>query len=125
MKSSGNRFIRNSALLRRLLQPFDQRLQPVALLSASGKLNEQLRHQVRPVVQEVVFLQRAVARGLHGQLGVLSQTVEADGLIDDVAVTPLEAMVDSAFGRNEIGKACGGDGVGHNRRTGMLSQQDR
>jgi len=105
-------------------QIVDEGGQGVPLLLAPGQLDEQLGDQVSAVVQEVVFLQGAVAGGLDGQLAVLAGGVQTDGLVDDVAIAALEAVMDTAPLGDELGQAGGGDGVGDDGGAGMLPQQD-
>lgn len=50
--------------------------------------------------------------------------IEADAFIDDIFITPLEAMVHAAVGLDEFGQAARSGGVGDDRRAGELQQQD-
>ena len=96
--------------------------QAFAPVLRAGKLDEQLYHKVRPVIQEIIFLQRAVAARLHGNLRILPRVVQAYGLVYNVAVAAHKAAVYAAVRRYEFGKAGGGDGVGHYRGARVLVQ---
>ena len=54
------------------------------------------RHQVHAVVEEVIFAQGGVAAGFDGQRAVDALAVEAHGLVDDVAVAALKAVMHAA-----------------------------
>ena len=110
--------------LHRLLQFIDEGGQRLALPLAAQRLADQPRDQIHAVVQEVVLPQRRVAAGFDGQRAVDALLVQADGLVDHVAVAALEAVVGAAPFGDELIEAGAGHAVGDEGRAGVLLQQD-
>ena len=84
-------------------------VQPVA----AAQFYQQFYHQVCAVIHEIVFLQRAVAACL-----------QAYGLVDNIAVAALEAVMHTALLCNKLGKAGAGDRICHNGGAGVVAQQN-
>ena len=109
----------------RFLQVRDQGAQALAFLLEFHGLDDQHGHQIHAVIQEVVLLQGRVAAGLDGERAGRAFLVQADRLVDDVAVAALEAVVLAAPGADEPGQAGGGHRVGDDGLAGPVLQQDR
>ena len=109
--------------LRRLPQGGQQVLQVLALPAQGGHFDEDFGHQVGAVIQKMVLPHGGMAAGLNGQGAVHPFLVQAQGLVDDVLVSPLKAVVFPAQGGfNVLLQPVGGDGVRDHSAAGMALQ---
>ena len=104
-------------------QFFDQRIDALAPPAGLRGRNQQLDGKICAVVQEIVFTQRAMARGFNRQRRLYARRIEALGFVDHIFIAAFKAvMLEMQRVLQKIGQLVRGHGI-RNDRTARIPVQ--
>lgn len=109
-------------LLRRLFKVGNEAFEAAAALFEQSRFYNQLRNEIRAVIEIVILPECGMAGGLNRKRAVDALFIELYLLVDNIFISALKSDMLAAMRLDELRKSCGGYGVGNYNRTRFVFQ---